>query len=245
MITLLALETATNTCSVAVAVNDRTIIEISMTKPRVHAESLIPMIKQALEYTKTPSESVDAIAVSYGPGSYTGLRIGVSSAKGFSYAHQTPLIAIPTLDALALSSLPLMEHGDVVAIALNARKDEVYLGVFKKTGDHSFDSVLPPVAVSVQAIGQTLLPYLTSDQTLWIAGEGSSHVQSILSRHNEGTWDLLPDSVVFPSAKSVAILGLNRMKEERFEDIASFEPLYIKDFEPKKRTTTIFDRLPF
>src|SRR5690554_576977 len=114
-VNLLAIETATNVCSVAVAQSGRLRAEISLSRPRAHAEHLVPMIQDALRYADVRADQLQVVAVSSGPGSYTGLRIGVSTAKGLAEAVEAALVGVPTLMGLAaqIQTVP----GEYVAAA--------------------------------------------------------------------------------------------------------------------------------
>ena len=133
--TLLALETATDVCSVAVLRDGAVTAQASLHRPRVHAEQLVPLVDNLLERAAVNRADLDAIAVSMGPGSYTGLRIGVSTAKGLAMALDAALIGVPTLEALAASVQPAAATGDVACALLDARRDEVYAAAYEITDD--------------------------------------------------------------------------------------------------------------
>lgn len=210
------------------------------------------MIGETLNYCTMKPADLDAVVVSSGPGSYTGLRIGVSTAKGLAFAHDISLIAIPTLEALAYSALPFMNKGDYLAVVLNARKNEFYVALFRKEGgkeDHepSYTLVMPPRALAHTDLGVVEWPALDEGSTFWTAGEGGETFSTVLAA-------ALPPSTasaihhlsfVRPSASSVAMLGAQRYEAGRVEELSRFEPCYLKDFVPRRSTKNIFDRLPF
>ena len=199
------------------------------------------MIATALDYCNLTPPELTGIAVSKGPGSYTGLRIGVSTAKGLAFAHQTPLISVPSLHALATSTRPYAGPGDTIGVAFNARKNEVYLQLYSLDENE----VLQPLDDVVALQSDDIAAYIERWEIgrLVLAGEGASRVAQELE--NGPAMDLLPTNIVSPSAQSIARLGADYYRAGSREDLDSFEPFYLKEFIPKKRKTSIFDRLPF
>ena len=242
---LLAIETTTDTCSVAVYCGGHVEIERTMRRPKVHAEHLVPMIQEVLTYKSLTVEALDGITVSGGPGSYTGLRIGVSTAKGLAFAHKVKLISIPSLSAMAYSSMPFMPDGSSVIVSRNSRKGEVYLACFHKNNPASWDQTVEPAAISLDAIENTLPQPLWHENTLWLAGGGSHLIRDYIPDSSTAEITILPATSVSPSATSVARLGAIAFEKGSFVDVHSYEPLYLKDFIPKLRTKSVFDRLPF
>ena len=203
------------------------------------------MIQDVLSYTEMQPHELDGIAVSEGPGSYTGLRIGVSTAKGLAFAHGLQLISVPSLSAMAYASLPYVPNDAYIIIARNSRRGEVYLAAFKKTGDHAFDVLLKPSALLIEDIEVELPERLVSSDAVWVAGEGRSRMMEKLSQPLIERINVLQSTQVSPSAGSIASLGANYFHSGSFVDVSSYEPVYLKDFIPKLRTTSVFDRLPF
>ena len=242
---LLAIETTTDTCSVAVYCKEHVQIERTIRKPRVHAERLVPMIQEVLEYTGLKVGDLDGIAVSSGPGSYTGLRIGVSTAKGLAYAGNIKIISVPSLAAMAHSCKSFVQEGDVVIISRNSRKGEVYLACFEKVQPTAFSPIKEPAALSLDTIGSELPHEVENRDQLWLAGEGSESVYEQLPAAIKSKAEILPPTSVSPSASSVAQLGAISFENGSFVDVASYEPIYLKDFIPKLSKTSVFDRLPF
>ena len=239
-ITLLAIETATDVCSVALWRDNAIQVTTTRTRPRSHAENLTPMIGEVLRYGGLTPEAIDAIAVSKGPGSYTGLRIGVSTAKGLAFAHDIPIIGVPSLMALAFQAQPFAAPEDVLVAAFNSRRDEVYLQAFEALQDG-----LQPIDEVAALHREEISAYIARwpDGRLWLAGEGAARVAESLT--GERALELLPFTTVSPSAQSVAKLGVRYFEDGQREDLDLFEPFYLKEFVPKKRKKSIFDRLPF
>ena len=127
---ILAIETATDRCGVALLSDRNLLVELLLTRPRSHAESLVPMIQEALSLARVSAAQIEVVAVSMGPGSYTGLRIGVSTAKGLAFASDATLVGVPSLDALALAVADHASAGDHLLTAFAARRDEVYARLF-------------------------------------------------------------------------------------------------------------------
>ena len=230
MLSLLAIETTTDTCSVAVYIDTHVHIEKTLRKPKVHAEHLVPMIQDVLSYSEIQPHELDGIAVSEGPGSYTGLRIGVSTAKGLAFAHNLKLISVPSLSAMAFTSLPYIPNDAHIVVARNSRRGEVYLAAFKKTSARVFDVLLEPSALLVEDIEAELPQDILSSDALWAAGGGHSRMMEKLSQSLKDRMNVLPETQVSPSAGSVAYLGANFFHSGSFVDVSAYEPVYLKDF---------------
>lgn len=214
---ILNLETATTNCSVSLALNGNIIaIRENDTPNYSHAEQLHVFIQECLEEAgKLPSD-LDAIAVSMGPGSYTGLRIGVSAAKGLCFALEVPLISIATLKSMA--SQLNVQKGDVVIPVLDARRMEVYSAVF--------DAVLNEVRETrAEIIDEDSFKEYTSKGKVYFIGNGAEKISSTLKGNN-----MVFVNKAVPSAKEMAVLSHNKFSSNDFEDVAYFEPYYLKDF---------------
>ena len=212
---LLNIETSTKNCSVSVAKDGETIAlrEIA-TEGYSHAEKLHVFIEEVLAEAKITYKELSGVAIGSGPGSYTGLRIGVSAAKGLCYALDIKLIAIESLAILA--SKVLISDGVIIPM-LDARRMEVYCSVFdqdqniiQKTSakildENSFEDVQGPI---------------------YIIGDCQEKCQSVLI---DDRFNFLPD-FQYPSAQEMAALSYSKFKAEQFEDVSYFEPFYLKDF---------------
>lgn len=240
---LIAIETATDICSVAVLDAGKLVVELTLTSPRSHAENLVPMIDDALRYGAIPPSDLSAIAVSMGPGSYTGLRIGVSTAKGLSFGTGAHLVGIPTLEALAHSAVPFATTGDLIVPVLNSRRDEVYTAAYQKATNDSIDEVQEPVALAVNDL--VAFEKIGTDKNILVLGEGAPRIQHKLNEINASRVKVLDPAVHTPSASWIGRLALPRLENGTVDDPASFEPFYLKEFVAKKRKGSIFERLPF
>lgn len=221
---LLALETATRTCGVAVQWDGEVVAQAHLHRPRVHSERLTPLVEDALRHADASAESLGAVAVSMGPGSYTGLRIGVSTAKGWALATDASLVGVPTLGAFAAQLRPVAAPGDVVCALLDARRDDVYAGAYQRTAD-GMEEYAPTKALPIGA-----LPEWIGDVAgrLWVVGDGGDKARDSLAAV-EAPQTLLPPDVLPPSAAWVARCGRKRLAAQGPDDVATFEPLYVKD----------------
>lgn len=222
--TLLALETATDTCSVALLRENRIVAEVHLHRPRVHSERLTPLVEDVLRHGGSEEKALDAVAVSMGPGSYTGLRIGVSTAKGWATATGADLIGVPTLDAYAAQLRSVVEPGDVVCALLDARRDEVYAGAFRGTND-GLVSHAETKALTVASLSAWVGPV---EGRLWLVGDGAEKSREALA--GVGTTEMmLPPEEWSPSAAWVARRGRERLASHGPDDVSSFEPFYVKE----------------
>ena len=221
---LLALETATTTCGVAVLRDDDVIAQAHLQRPRVHSERLTPLVEDVLTHAAVEPGGLDAVAVSMGPGSYTGLRIGVSTAKGWALATDADLIGVPTLAAYAAQLRPVAATGDVVCALLDARRDEVYAGAFRVT-DEAVTEHAPTKALPVDALREWVGPV---EGRLWVVGDGGEKSRESFSAMNVPL-TIVPADELTPSAGWVARCARQRLAMQGPDNVASFEPLYVKD----------------
>ncbi|MFI8378505.1 tRNA (adenosine(37)-N6)-threonylcarbamoyltransferase complex dimerization subunit type 1 TsaB [Leeuwenhoekiella sp. NPDC079379] len=224
MARILCIETTTTNCSVALANNGEVIaLKEDMGLNYSHAERLHIYIQEVLDEAGVAKNALEAIAVSKGPGSYTGLRIGVSSAKGLSFALSIPLISTNTLKALAMQS----SASDVkyVIPLLDARRMEVYSAIY----DADFYELR---GIEAQIIDEhSFADYLNAGKTVFI-GDGAKKLEDIIKHPNACF-----NTEALPSAREMALLADAKNKISDIEDVAYFEPFYLKDFQinnPKK-----------
>jgi len=218
----LGIETATIVCGVAIVSDGTTLCEAQVQGKNQHAENIMRLVDECVKSARVSLSELDAIAVSIGPGSFTGLRIGLSVAKGMCYALDKPLVAVPTLTALAQHAVGANTVNTPYVLAvLDARRDEVYCSFFRVQG-----KVLAPVweerdltlAQIQEEIGNHDVT-MTGDALGKIAGsEGLANVHFV----SEG--------LAVCSATSVAVLGEHMAAQAQFADVASVEPRYVKDF---------------
>lgn len=217
MANILCLETATTNCSVAIGVNGQVQSLVEENTPNYsHAEQLHVFIEEALKKAALPLDALDAVAVSKGPGSYTGLRIGVSAAKGLCFSLDLPLIAIPTLQSMAMQVK--LESNEVVIPLLDARRMEVYSEVYDASGTSIRET-------KAEVITESSFADYTSCKRVHLIGPGASKCQEVL------TYPVFSyNTTAIPSAQELASLAERKFKQQEFEDVAYFEPYYLKDF---------------
>jgi tRNA threonylcarbamoyladenosine biosynthesis protein TsaB len=232
---LLALETATDVCSVALFDDDHLVGLGEVLQPRQHASRLTPLARDILAQADATTDDLTAIAVSAGPGSYTGLRIGVSTAKGLAWATGAALVAVPSLEALAVGARDALASGDLLVTAFRSRRGEVYAAAFRSEGE-DLTPAADAAALPLDALPEWLPDY---GGVLWIAGEAGAQVANALPVESR-----VLDPLRFrPSAEFVGQLGVRRLAAGTTVDVAAFEPDYLKDF-VAERGRPIFERLP-
>jgi len=213
---ILSIETATTNCSVSLSDNGKAFaLKEDYSSSFSHAERLHIYIDALLKDNKIQPYQIDAIAVSKGPGSYTGLRIGVSAAKGLCFALDKPLISIPTLTSL--SHQVKTEKGKIIAM-LDARRLEVYSAVF----DNKYDQIRDTQAEIINASSFSM--YLDTGKVFFI-GTGVEKTKEIITHSNA---IFIEDKL--PSANEMGELAHQKFNASEFEDVAYFEPYYLKDF---------------
>ena len=227
MATILHIETSTDVCSVAVSEDGQVIFDQEDHSGPNHAERLGTMVDEALSFTDNHAIPFDAVAVSCGPGSYTGLRIGVSMAKGVCYGQNLKLIAVPTLELLCVPILlrEIPEEDALLCPMLDARRMEVYAGIY----DRGLKPIRPIHADIVD--GNTYKAYL-DEHPIYFFGNGAKKCQDAINHPNAHFIENIN-----PIAKWMQPLAEKRFLNEQFEDVAYFVPFYLKDFvaiKPKK-----------
>ena len=212
---ILNIETATKNCSVSLATNGDTITLREIAEEGYsHAEKLHVFIEEIIAESKISFEDLNAIAVSQGPGSYTGLRIGASSAKGLCYALNIPMIAIDTLQSLAAQ---ISISKGIIIPMIDARRMEVFNAIY----DKSLNTLKP---VSAEIITEE--SYQTNEEEIHFLGDGASKCKEFLHKSNF----IFYDEIIYPSAKQMSLLSFEKYKNSDTVDVAYFEPLYVKDF---------------
>ncbi|HNP33045.1 MAG TPA: tRNA (adenosine(37)-N6)-threonylcarbamoyltransferase complex dimerization subunit type 1 TsaB [Flavobacterium sp.] len=216
---ILNIETATKNCSVSLAKNGETILCREIAEQGYsHAEKLHVFIEEILKETRVKAQDLKAIAVSKGPGSYTGLRIGVSAAKGLCYALGIPLISVDTLQVLAKQALHVIDYdGGYIIPMIDARRMEVYSAVYDGGNERITD---------VKAEILTENSYVECPEPLYFVGDCQEKCKTVMKGFN---FHFLSE-IVFPSANEMSSLSFEKFSKDEFEDVAYFEPFYLKDF---------------
>lgn len=229
MALLILLETTTTACSVALSRDGKRLASRETNNGYSHAENLAPFVRDVLAEAWQTVADLDAVSVSKGPGSYTGLRIGVSTAKGIAYGSNIPLIAVDTLESMALAATAnheAIEADHLLCPMLDARRMEVYAALFDASGKRLRETGADVVDEN------TYRDFLDQGPT-WFFGPGAAKCAALLDQHPN--YRFLPDR--FPDATDQIPLAEKAFAEKQFEDVAYFEPFYLKDFvaiKPKK-----------
>ncbi len=227
MATILCMETGSTTCSVALGSESGVIGFREVSDANIHASALPVLIEELIRETGFELGNIDAIAVSMGPGSYTGLRIGVSLAKGMCYALHKPLIAVGSLEAMVTGvgefiNMESINNNSLLSPMIDARRMEVYTQLFNRKGEMLSE-------VKALVVETDTFSDLLKKNTVVFFGSGASKCQQVIG--NSGA--------IFvehfkPSARYLLPLAQKKFRDELFEDIAYFEPYYLKDFVPTR-----------
>lgn len=213
---ILNLETTTTNCSVSLSKNGNTIaLKEDARNGYSHAEKLHVFIDDVLNEAKVVRSQIDAIAVSKGPGSYTGLRIGVSAAKGLCFALEKPLISLPTLEVLAHQ---ISINSGVIVAMLDARRLEVYSAIFNKNYSQIRET-------QAQILDETSFSEYLSEGNVYFIGSGVAKTKEIINHSNA----IFIENKL-PSSNEMNALAYDKHKKSDTEDVAYFEPYYLKDF---------------
>jgi tRNA threonylcarbamoyladenosine biosynthesis protein TsaB len=227
MALILNIETSTTVCSVALAENGKVISERENHDEKSHAKSLTIYIEEVLNESKIRYNQLDAISVSKGPGSYTGLRIGVSVGKGLCYALEKPLIAINTLqlmcfsiiNKIALKEIFIDNFDDAILLPMiDARRMEVYTGLFNSEGKKVRD-------IAAEIVTKESYSEVLEKNKLVFFGDGAQKVNEIIKHPN---FKFIPD--IYPLAQNMVTISEEYYTIKKFENTAYFEPFYLKDF---------------
>lgn len=216
---ILSIETSTDICSVALSQDGKLVAERTITQGQSHASSLTVIIGELFQGEGMPEiKMLDAVAVSSGPGSYTGLRIGVSTAKGICYGLNIPLISIGSLQVLA-AAVPNRDNQPIrIAPMIDARRMEVYTAIFNSQLE--LETPVEAVVVDENSFSEEL-----DKGEIVFVGNGAQKCQSVIMHPNARFINDL-----HPLAANMGELAHEAFLRERFEDVAYFEPYYLKDF---------------
>lgn len=223
---ILSIETATSVCSVAVHQDGVLLGIFEMYQENVHGQKLMPIIDNLLMQVGVQPKELDAVAVSSGPGSYTGLRIGVSTAKGLAFGLNIPLIAVDTLDALARNAKPYVEDVDFVVPMIDARRMEIYCKVL----NGAMEEIVPlePKIVDENSFESFLLK-----GRVFFLGDSNKKVSETIRHKNAFYVSCLN------SSRTLGEIAEKKYKAGQFEDLAYFEPNYLKEFRVIKSKKTL------
>jgi tRNA threonylcarbamoyladenosine biosynthesis protein TsaB len=216
---ILCIETATKMCSLALYEGDRLLAIKEQGGAYSHAENITVFINEVLTQSAISISQIDAIAVSKGPGSYTGLRIGVSTAKGLALAINKPIVAVNILESMAAMAAKENIQTEYYCPMIDARRMEVYCAIYNSIGEEIS-------AISAKIIDENSFSEFLSDKRMLFFGDGADKCKSLLSNKKNA---LFADKE-YISASGLIDIALKKIAQNKFEDIAYLEPFYLKDF---------------
>ena len=221
---ILHIDTSTDACSVAVSQDGAVIFHEEELEGPAHAQVIGGMVDEAISFTDSHAIPFDTVAVSSGPGSYTGLRIGASIAKGICYGRNLKLIAIPTLELLCVPVLlgHELEDDALLCPMIDARRMEVYTALYTR-------ALKPIVETEAKVIDTDSFKELLDLHPIYFLGNGAKKCEDVITHPNAHFID-----GIRPLAKWMSPLAEKRHANEQFEDVAYFEPYYLKEFIAKK-----------
>ncbi|HEX8461829.1 MAG TPA: tRNA (adenosine(37)-N6)-threonylcarbamoyltransferase complex dimerization subunit type 1 TsaB [Segetibacter sp.] len=215
---IINLDTATDTASVCITDNGRSIFTIKNENQKEHASFIHTGIKTALEEVDLEISNIDAFAVTAGPGSYTGLRVGMATAKGFCYALSKPLITVSTLEAMAIAAIIATDAEDILYCPMiDARRMEVFTAVY----DNELKKILAPTALVLE---EGSFNNFTTLGKIMFFGTGSLKYATIEKKANA-----FFNTIDF-SAEHVGIVAEKAFKQQDFSNLSVAEPAYLKEF---------------
>jgi tRNA threonylcarbamoyladenosine biosynthesis protein TsaB len=217
---LLSFDTSTRVCSVALHQDGAVLACSELFTEKSHSGLLTTLVREVVEHAGFALADLDAVAVAKGPGSYTGLRIGVSTAKGLCFALDKPLLSVNTLEAMAAQVADFVPADALLCPMLDARRMEVYTALFDPTL-----RVVEPTTAKI--IDETAFAGYLSERPVAFLGEGAAKCRPLLERHPNARFPATP---VFPSARTVGLLATRAFAAGAFENVVDFEPFYLKEF---------------
>lgn len=221
---ILSIDSSTPVAGIAVADEQRLLGEMMVNTENTHSEKLLPMIVSLLEELKLKPENLDGVAIMQGPGSFTGLRIGMATAKGLVQGSGAKLLAVPTLDCMAYN---LVNYSGIVCPILNAQKKQVYTalytteqGVWQRKSEYQ--------AIAAESLAEQLLAL---GQEVWFLGDGVNAYGSVFQEKLGSLCHFAPMHQHLPRAASLAVLAIEKAKQGEFADLYTTEPIYIRKSE--------------
>jgi len=217
---ILGIESSSLVASVAIVTDDILTAEYTVNYKKTHSQTLLPMLDEIVRMTETDLESIDAIAVSAGPGSFTGLRIGAATAKGLGLALSKPLIAVSTLEATACN---LFGESALICPIMDARRSQVYNGLYRF--EKELETIVPARALSVEELIEEL--NAGNEKTVFL-GDGVPVYGEIIRKKMQAPFDFAPANQNRQRASSVAVLGEKYFREGKTVDPDVFTPVYLR-----------------
>lgn len=219
---VLGAETSTGVGSVAIVDEQGLIGEYTLKVRVTHSARLLPAIDLLLKSVEIPFSRIDALSVSLGPGSFTGLRIGISTIKGLSLAGKKPVVGIPTLDALAQHALG---SETLICPMIDARKKEVYTALYRWNHASGLQKLTPDLVVSPPTLLQTI------NESVTFLGDGSQMYRALIEKVLGANARFVPPHLNYPRAATIAFMGLEEMKRGNAVAITKLTPIYVRPSE--------------
>jgi len=215
---LLAIETSSLVSSVALLHNDTLRAELTIQAKLTHSEQLMPHIADMLDKASVPKNTIDSIAVAIGPGSFTGLRIGLATAKGLAYAWNIPIVGVSTPESLAWNSIGC---ADLICPLIDAQKGNVYFSLYEWQGTQ----LIERLPIGIKNVEDVLIMLEKYDRPVSFCGDGALLARCAIEQRN-CLFRMAPPTMVIPRAGSVALAGALRLAEGSADDCMSLTPSY-------------------
>lgn len=225
---ILGIDSSGLVASAAVTVDDLLVSEFTVNNRQTHSQTLLPMIDRVVAMSGISLEELDGIAVSAGPGSFTGLRIGSSTAKGMALALGKPIIPVPTLEGLAYR---LTYADGVVCPLMDARRNQVYTGIYRFGESGALECIMQQAAVELSEVIQRINEL---GEKVHYLGDGTAVYQEILQKETEVAFDIAPLHLNRQSAAAVAALGAIYLKQGKRVDAREHTPVYLRQSQAER-----------
>ena len=221
---ILSIDSSTPVAGIAVSDGMQLLGEITLNTKNTHSEKLMPLVKHLLDELALSVNDLDAIAVMQGPGSFTGLRIGMATAKGLAQGAGKKLIAVPTLDCLAQN---LLHYPGIICPIMNAQKKQVYTAIYR-SGRDKLERLSDYQAIAVEQLAAQLKEL---KEDIWFVGDGVAAFADMFQELLGDACRFADGHNILPRAGALAMLAAERASEERFDDLYQAELIYIRKSE--------------
>lgn len=221
---ILSIDSSTPVAGIAVSDGMQLLGEITLNTKNTHSEKLMPLVKHLLDELTLSVNDLDAIAVTQGPGSFTGLRIGMATAKGLAQGAGKKLIAVPTLDCLAQN---LLHYPGIICPIMNAQKKQVYTAIYR-SGRNKLERLSDYQAIAVEQLAAQLKEL---KEDIWFVGDGVAAFADVFQELLGDACRFADGHNILPRAGALAMLAAERASEERFDDLYQAELIYIRKSE--------------
>lgn len=219
--TILGIDSSGLVASVALVREDTVVAEFTVNNKQTHSQTLLPMVEQVVKFAGIELQEIDGIAIAAGPGSFTGLRIGASTAKGLGLVLDKPLISVPTLEGLAYE---LAEAVGIICPIMDARRQQVYTGIYRMENGEL--KILKDQ--SAMDIRELLVELASYQEKVHFLGDGVAVYQEVIRNEFSGECDFAPAHMSRQRAASVAVLGQKYLKAGKAETAAEHKPIYLR-----------------